>query len=77
VGLRDFGSRSSKKAENKDSTLGAAFPVLSLSKGSRDSNTFYRFYDFYDFYGFYDLSLTARSVLSLPVLSLSAKRPVS
>ena len=44
-GISDF----KKKAENRDSTVGAAFPDLSLSKVSRDSNNFYDFYAYYDF----------------------------
>ncbi|RLA86202.1 MAG: hypothetical protein DRG34_06720, partial [Deltaproteobacteria bacterium] len=48
-----------KKAENRDSPVGAAFPDLSLSKVSRDLDCgFYDFYDFYAFYGFYGLPFT-------------------
>jgi hypothetical protein len=46
--IADCGLRISKKAENRDSPVGAAF--------SRDSNAFYDFYGFYDFYAFYDFS---------------------
>jgi hypothetical protein len=45
--------RISKKAENRDSPVGAAFPPASPERerwraGSLDSNDFYAFYDFND-----------------------------
>jgi hypothetical protein len=48
-GISDF----KKKAENRDSTVGAAFPPASPERerwraGSRDSNNFYAYYDFND-----------------------------
>ncbi len=64
--ISDFGLQISKKAENRDSPVGAAFPPASPERerwraGSRDLdcdfydcndlNDFYAFYGFYDFYG--------------------------
>ncbi|MBW2581779.1 MAG: hypothetical protein JRD00_12795 [Deltaproteobacteria bacterium] len=53
VRISDFGLRISKKAENRDSPVGAAFPPASPERerwraGSLDSNDFYAFYDFND-----------------------------